>query len=184
MTYSDLAGCYPIKSEHGNQYILICYDYDSNTILAEALPSRSDACINKGVQKLPGTLTTAGHKPNIHIIDNKAFDLLKKTLLKQNISYQLVTLHIHTRNTVERDIQNLKDHFIGGICSTDPKYSAHEWIYLLPQATTTLNLFQTSMKNPKLSAYAAISGIHEFNRCPLAAGTKVIFHEKTDNPQS
>ena len=51
MNYSDLEFCYLINSSCGNQHILICYDYDSNAILAEAVPSRSGARINKGVQK-------------------------------------------------------------------------------------------------------------------------------------
>ena len=50
-------------------YIYFCYDYDSNTILTETLPSISGACINKGVQKLPGILVTAG-KNKLQIIEN------------------------------------------------------------------------------------------------------------------
>ena len=49
----------------------------------------------------------------------------------------------------------------------------------------TLNLLRRSRTNQKLSDYAAIFGIHDFNRCPIAPpGTKVIVHEKTDNHQS
>ena len=49
----------------------------------------------------------------------------------------------------------------------------------------TLTLLHTSYNNPKLSAYAAIFGIPDFNRCPLAPpGTKVIVHENTYNCQS
>ena len=108
MTLSDLAGCYPIKSARGNQYILICYDYDSNAILSEALQSISGACINKRVQNLLDTLITAGHNINLHIIDNEAYDIPKKNLLNQEISYQIVTLHTHLQNAVERFIQNFK----------------------------------------------------------------------------
>ena len=87
VTHPYLAGRYPIKSARGNQYILIYYDYNSNAILSDALLSISGTCIKKGVQNLLDTLTTAGHKPKLHIIDNEACDLLKKTLLKQKISY-------------------------------------------------------------------------------------------------
>ena len=45
-----------------------------------------------------------------------------------------------------------------------------------------LNTLRTSRINPKLSAYAVIFVIHDFNRCPLPPpGTKVIVREKTDN---
>ena len=44
------------------------------------------------------------------------------------------------------------------------------------------NILWTSRTNPKLSAYVAIFGIHDFNRRPLAPpGTKVIVHDKTDD---
>ena len=116
---------------------------------------------------------------------NEACDILNNTLLQQKISYQLVPPHIHFWNTTERSIQTFKDYFIAGICSTDPKYPAQEWDRLLSQATITLNILQTSMTNPKLSAYAAIFGINDFNWCPLAPpGNKVIVHEKTENHRS
>ena len=77
---------------------------------------------------------------------------------------------------------DFKDHFISDLCSTNAKYPAQEWDHLLPQATMTLNLLLTSRTTPKLSAYAAIFGIHDFNRCHLSPpSTKVIFHEKTNN---
>ena len=97
VTYSDLADCYPIKSAHGNKYILICYYYDSNAILAESLPSGSGTCINKGFQKLLDALTTARHNPKLHIMDNESFDILKKTRLKRNISH-----HIFPRISIAR----------------------------------------------------------------------------------
>ena len=127
VTYSDLAGCYPIKSARGNQYILICYDYDRNVVLEELLPSRSVAYINKAVPKLLDTLTTSGHNPKLHIIDNQSCDILKKTLLKRKISYKLVSPHTHFRNAAERGIQTFKYHFIAFLCSTDTKYPVQEW---------------------------------------------------------
>ena len=132
VTYSDLSGRYLIKLARVNPYILICYNYDSSAILVEALPSRSDARINKGVQKFLDTLTTAGHNPKIRIIDNEACDLLKQTILKQNISYQIVHLYIYLRNSAEISIQTFKDNFITGLCSTDLKYPSQEWYFLLP----------------------------------------------------
>eukprot|EP00957_Ditylum_brightwellii_P128867 9830305-Ditylum_brightwellii.AAC.1 len=35
--FSNITGCLPIMSISGNQYILVIYDYDSNTILVEPL---------------------------------------------------------------------------------------------------------------------------------------------------
>ena len=101
-------------------------------------------------------------------MDNEACYLLKKTRLNQKIYYQLVPPHIHLPKCRRRSIQTFKDHFIDGFFSTEPKYPPKEWDHLLPQASMTLNLLRTSRTNPKLSAYAAIFGIHDFNRRPLA----------------
>ena len=51
---------------------------------------------------------------------NEAFDILKKIFLKKNIPYQIIPPCIHLRNATERSIQTFKDHFIAGLCSTDP----------------------------------------------------------------
>ena len=113
---------------------------------------RSDACIKKGVQNLLDTLTTAGHKPKIQIMDNEACDILKKTLLNKNILYQIIPPHIHLWNAAKTSIQTFKDHYISGLWSTDPRYSPQEWNRLLPQATMILNLLHTSHTNSKLSS--------------------------------
>ena len=124
LTYSDLAGHYPIKPARGNQYILICYDYDRNSILTEALPYIADACIKRYQSDQCDTLTTSGHNTKLHIVVNESCDILKKTFLKQKISCQLVPPHIHRRNATEISIQTFKDRFIAGLWSTETKYPA------------------------------------------------------------
>jgi hypothetical protein len=121
-TYSDLGGHYPVKLAQGNQYILICYDYDSNAILTAAIKQRSAGDINNTLQKILATLTDSGHGPKLHILDNEASDQLKHCLLKNMIQYQLVPPHIHCRNAAERAIQTFKAHFIAGLCSIDDLY--------------------------------------------------------------
>ena len=59
------------------------------------------------------------------------------------------------------------------------KFPLSNWCQLLPQAELTLNLLCPSQLNPKLSAYAQLEGIFDFNKTPLAPpGTHVIIHEK------
>ena len=181
-TYSDLCGRYPVKSSRGNQYILVCYDYDSNAILAEPIQTRAAANITNALKLMLDNLTKAGAPPQIHIMDNEASNLLKHALLKRKIKYQLVPPHIHRRNMAERAIQTFKAHFIAGLCTTDPKFPAREWDRLLPQAIITLNHLRNSRINPKLSSHAALFGTFDFNKTPLAPpGTRVIVHEKADN---
>ena len=126
-------------------------------------------------------LTQSGHPANLHIMDNEAFDTLKTALFEHKIAYQLVPPHIHRRNAAKRAIQTFKNHFIAVLCSASPKFPAREWDRLLPQAEITMNLLRQSRFNPKLSAYAALSGPFDFNKTPIApAGTRIVIHEKSN----
>ena len=132
LTYSDIVGWYPINSARGNEYILVCYYYDSNAIWTEALSSRSGACVKKCCPKLLDIFTIDGHNPKLQIVYNEACDILKKTLPNKKIIQQIVPPYIHLRNATERSIQTFKCHFIAGLCSTYPKYPDQEWYRLLP----------------------------------------------------
>jgi hypothetical protein len=51
----------------------------------------------------------------------------------------------------------------------------------MPQADITLSLLQSSRRWPRLSAYACINGIFDFNQSPLAPpGTRVVVHVTAD----
>ena len=112
-------------------------------------------------------------------MDNEASKALKQALLKNKINYQLVPPHINQQNAAERAIQSFKSYFIAGLCFKHPDFPANEWDRLLPQAELTLNLLRKSRINPKLSAYATIHGVFDFNRTPLLPpGSKVLIHDK------
>jgi len=86
-TYSDLCGRYPVKSSRGNQYILVCYDYDTNAILAEPIQTRAAANISNALEKMLDVLKKAGSPPQVHIMDNEASALIKHALLKRKTKY-------------------------------------------------------------------------------------------------
>ena len=46
--YQDLTGRFPVQSLRGNNYILVCYSYYENAILAHLLRNRSAPEIVKG----------------------------------------------------------------------------------------------------------------------------------------
>jgi hypothetical protein len=180
-TYSDLTGRYPITSSRGNQYIIICYDYDTNSIQAKVTKTKNAAEIRDATLAMLQTLSNHGHPPNMHIMDNEASTILKQSLLKYKIKYQLVPPHIHRRNAAERAIQTFKAHFISILCGTNPKFPVKEWDRLLPQTCMTLNMLRPCRYNPNISAYTAIHGIFDYNKTPLIPlGTQVIIHEKAD----
>ncbi|GFH47516.1 hypothetical protein CTEN210_03991 [Chaetoceros tenuissimus] len=180
-SYSDLTGRFPIPSSRGNEYIVVIYDYDANAILAEAIPNRQAATIRDATIKMLDKLTTGGFTPKLHILDNECSALLKAAFHKHKIKFQLVPPHQKRRNAAERAIQTFKNHFITILCLVDPDFPLSEWDRLLPQTLLSLNHLRAARVNPKLSAYAALEGIYDFNRSPLAPlGTKLVYHVKPD----
>jgi hypothetical protein len=86
---------------------------------------------------------------------------------------------VHCRNAAERAICTFKNHFIVGLCSTNPNFRLNIWYKLLPQCLLTITFLRRSRINPQLSAQALINGAFDFNRTTLAPpGTKVLNQEK------
>ena len=100
--------------------------------------------------------------------DNGCSNILKPNLRAEEINFQLAPPGIHQRNAAKRATRTAKNHLIAAFCSIDPNFPMHLWDRLLPQANITLNLLQGSRFNPKLSAYAQINGVFDFNQTLLA----------------
>ena len=178
--HSDLTGRFPIPSGSGNHYILTVYCYDANAILMEPLQNRKAETILQAYKKIVAKLVAGGCRPKLQRMDNECSTLLKEYMLDEKINYQLVPPHDHQRNAAERAIRTAKNHFIAGLCSTDPNFPMSQWDQLLPQAELTLNLLRGSRINPKLSAYEQLFGRYDFNRTPIAPpGIKVLAHVKS-----
>ena len=71
-------------------------------------------------------LTTGGHRPNLHILDNEASCIIKQGFLNNNIKYQLVPLYLHIQNEAGGDIQSFKAHIITFLYAAEPKYPSKE----------------------------------------------------------
>jgi hypothetical protein len=180
--YHDLTGRFPHRSSHGNEYILIIYDYDSNSILHCALRNKTAGEIKRGWIELHDQLAKFGNQPQMYILDNEASNDLKKTLTKYDLDYQLVSPHLHRRNAAERAIRTYKNHLLACL---GPDFPVSEWDRLFFQVGLTLNLLRSSRVNSKLSAYAYLHGHFDFNKTPLAPmGTKVLVHLKPDQRPS
>ena len=141
---TDLTGRFPVTSSRGNKYLLVLYDYDSNSILTEAMKNRSDTKHLQAYNKLHQYLVDQGFRPQLQKLDNEASTALKHTIREKGIDFQLVPPHIHRRNAAERAIQTFKNHFVAILCGADTKSPLHLWDRLLPQATTSLNLLRNS----------------------------------------
>ena len=183
--YTDQAGKFPVTSGLGNKYVFILYDHDSNAILAETLKSRQGAEIKRAFLKLTGILKAKGLHPKFHILDNEASTDFKQAITNQNIAFQLAPPNIHRRNAAERAIRTFKNHLIAGLSSVDKDFPLHQWDQLLEQAVITLNLLRPARLNPKLSAYAYLFGMFNYNATPLAPpGIKCQIHEKPNQRKS
>ena len=178
--YTDLTGRFPVQSSRGNKYILVVYNFDSNSIHVKPLKSRHDHDTIKAYEEIYTMLTNCGLKPKLHWLDNEASTALKSFITNQQTQYQLTPPHIHRCNAAELAIRTFKNHFISGLCSVDRNFPLHLWCRLLDQAELTLNMLRTSRINPNLSAHEQIHGTHDFNATPLAPpGTRCIDHEKS-----
>jgi hypothetical protein len=157
---------------------MVAYDYDSNAILAEPMPSCTGPALLAAYKCIHQTLTSRGLQPKLQRLDNKASTALKQYMLDKGVDFQLTPAGMHRRNAAERAIRTFKNHFIAILCSTDPEFPLRLWDRLLPQALTTLNLLRGPRINPKLSAYAQLNGAFDFNCTPMGPpGTRVLVHE-------
>ena len=124
--FHDLTGCFPHKSSLGNEYILVHYDYDSNTILAEPLKTCQSAEIKRGWQVMYKQLAKQGNVPLIYIMDDEASAELKAACDKYDLAYQLVPPRVHRCNAAELAIQAFKNHLLVIIATADPNFPISE----------------------------------------------------------
>ena len=154
--YTDQTGRFPVTSSKGNTYIFVAYHFDSNTIPAEPLKTRSGLDITAAYEKLHILLTNRGLRPHLFILDNKCPNVIKFFMREVNEKILLVLPHIHRRNPAEQAIRSFKEHFISGVSSTHKDFLIHLWCQLIPHAILTLNLFRQSRMNPELSGYTQL----------------------------
>ena len=89
--YSDQTGKFVVASSTGNNYILVVYDYDSNSILlVEPIRSRTGPCILTAFTVIHARLVSAGLRPQLQRLDNECSEALKTFLTAEAIKFQLV----------------------------------------------------------------------------------------------
>ncbi|OEU07083.1 hypothetical protein FRACYDRAFT_198400 [Fragilariopsis cylindrus CCMP1102] len=134
---TDLPGRFPTTSAQGNAYVLVMYDYDSNTINAVAIKNRKTASL---------------------VQDNETSKELILEIEKKGLDYQIASPGDHRLNHAERAIQTFKNHFIAVLYGCDSTFPAKQWDRIIKQAVMTLNMCRPSRINPKLSAYQQVWG--------------------------
>jgi hypothetical protein len=166
--YTDLMGKFPVQSNKGNSYDMVCYIYDCNYVKVIPMKYRSASEWVKAYDTFHQELTVKGFKPKLQTLDNEASTALKKFFTVNDITYQLVPPRWHRLNAAERAIRTFKEHFVAGLSSVDPAFPLHLWDRLLPQAEITMNLLRTSRLHPQLSAAAHFHGLVDYNKTAFA----------------
>jgi hypothetical protein len=123
--YNDQRGRFPVVSRKGNKYIMILYDYESNTILEPPIKDRTAPELLEAFQVMDHEFVARGLTPKLMKLDNEASKLLREYLHHQDITFQLVPPYSHIRNSAERAIRSFKHHLIAGLCSTDKSFQMH-----------------------------------------------------------
>ena len=77
---TDQIGRLPFKSSFGTQYLMICYDYDSNSIIFSKFKSREGPELLQAYKKLHIYLIDRGLKPQIQRLNNEVSTTLKGTM--------------------------------------------------------------------------------------------------------
>ena len=88
--YSDLCGGFPIQSSRGNNYIIVAYHYDADTILLHTVKNLNTASLVEGWKVLLKQITTPRVKAMNWILDNECSNELIVAITKADIKYQLV----------------------------------------------------------------------------------------------
>ena len=184
-TYSDQTGRFICPSISGNNYIFLLYNFDTNSIHAEPIPSRTKHQLLNAFKKICTSLQQRGFQPKLHHLDNEISTIFKEHLKDQHIAFQLTPEGLHRRNLAERAIQTFKNHFLAGLCSTHPDFPLALWDKILPQAIITLNLLRSSRIQPQISAHEHVFGPLDFRKTPFAPpGIKVLVHVRPQNRSS
>ena len=123
--YIDQTGGFSVTSIKGNNYILVAYHFDSNTIHAEPLNTRSGLVLTAAYQKIHSLFTNRVLRPHLHIMDNEYPNVLRTFMREVNKQFQLVPPHIHHRNSAEQEIRTIKEHFIAVLSSTHKDLQIH-----------------------------------------------------------
>ena len=88
LVFTDQPGEFLVPSTNGMKYMMVLYEYDSNSILAEPMRSRSGPEMTRAYEALHGQLTSRGFQPRLQQLDNQASALLTAFLDDKQVDYQ------------------------------------------------------------------------------------------------
>ena len=78
--YTDDTGRFPVRSQSGNQYIMIAYHCNSNAILARPFKTRADKHCMLAYNNIMQRLRDKGMLVDLQILNNEASEAYKQTI--------------------------------------------------------------------------------------------------------
>ena len=94
--YTDLTGRFPQRSSRGNEYVLIGYHYDGNSIMCKAIKDRTAASLATAWEHMHNTYNSAGDAPKNYVLDNEKLNelinLFKNMMLTTNYPRRTATV--------------------------------------------------------------------------------------------
>ena len=69
--YYNLTGGFSVKSDRGNNYIMVAYHCDANNFLTAPLRTRTGLFVMNGLTKLHENFIKQGLTPKLHIMNNE-----------------------------------------------------------------------------------------------------------------
>ena len=105
--------------------------------------------------------------PKRQVLDNKTSTAYRQEIMETGVTYQLVPPDDHMRNIAGETIQTWKDHFISVCSGVSAHLTMYLWCRLIPQAEKQLLLLRQTNINPKISAFAYLYGLRDYNAQPF-----------------
>ena len=156
---TDLTGRFPTISSRGYNYVIVCYIYDTNGIIARPMKNRSVAEHIRVYQDIFGDLGKRALRPAVHKIDNECPQELKNIIADQHKNkLELVPPHDQRTNSAEKCIDTFKCHIISGLSAMDPNFPLHLWCRILPQCQDTLKMLLIYRLHPHMSYFSHMNG--------------------------
>ena len=106
--HTDQIGKFPIQSSAKNQYLCICYDYDSNRIIVKSIPTRKQEPWAVAETYFIKELEKRGSKPKFQRLDNEISQTVK-TYMQQN---RIFIGQIHQKGRYKRSRVTLSLDFV------------------------------------------------------------------------
>ena len=166
--YTGLTGRFPVESYDGMNYMFVAYVYKLNDIVLRSMKTREDANMVTTFKSVCAKLKEKGHKPNLHVLDNKCSKAVKTYFVSEEVPIQIVEADNHRVNACKPAVNSTKYHVISTVATVDKTCTLQLWSRFLPQMQRTLNMFRTSRQNNNLTANKELNGPFDWNATPMA----------------